>query len=74
MDKTHQIILNIVISLALSSPSSTWWGSAKYSSLLTAEPDLFALALLTYFCMSTVMAYRIKVVLAAMEESFPPAD
>ena len=69
MDKTHQIALNIVISLALFVAIFYLVGFDKvYSVLLTINPVFFLLAVLTYICMAVVMAYRIKVVLGAMKE------
>lgn len=74
MDKTHQVILDIIISLALLGAIFYLVGFGKtVEVLVTTNIWLFALALLTYACMGTVMAFRIKVVLSAMNERLPLA-
>jgi uncharacterized protein (TIRG00374 family) len=67
LDKTHQMALNIIISLVLFVAILYLVGIDKiYKVILSAKPEFFLLALVCYFALTILMSYRIKVVLAAM--------
>lgn len=69
LGRKQQILLNIAISLALFAAIFWLVGFDKILAvLLTAQPGFLAAALVTYFIVTVVMSYRIKVVLASMGE------
>jgi len=72
LDKRHQIIVNILVSLAIFVLVFYLAGFDKIIGvILNANPLFLAFALIAYTTLTFVMAYRITVVLKSMGEHLP---
>ncbi|NYZ74247.1 flippase-like domain-containing protein [Candidatus Micrarchaeota archaeon] len=75
MEKRFQLLLNLILSIAIFAAIFYLVGFDKIATaLLSIRLEFFVLALVVYFCLNIMMAYRVKIVLASIGDSLPTLD
>ncbi|MDD5171624.1 MAG: lysylphosphatidylglycerol synthase transmembrane domain-containing protein [Candidatus ainarchaeum sp.] len=70
MEKRFQLLLNLLLSIALFAVIFYLVGFDKIATVLvSAKPEFFVFALMVYFVLNLVMAYRVKIVLESIGDT-----